>query len=59
MFTMPAGVLFLRLRCFLIPLFPRADDADDADDAVVTVLHESPQISGRIGAEGFDILPPP
>lgn len=57
MFMMPAGVLFfLRLRCFLIPLFPRADDADDA---VATVLHESPQISGRIGAEGFDILPPP
>ena len=53
MFTMPAGVLFLRLRCFLIPLFPRADDA------VATVLHESPQISVRIGAEGFDILPPP
>lgn len=56
MFMVPAGVLFLRLRCFLIPLFPRADDADDA---VATVLHESPQISGRIGAEGFDILPPP
>lgn len=59
MFTMPAGVLFLRLRCFLIPLFPRADDAEDADDAVVTVLHESPQISGRIGAEGCGVLPLP
>lgn len=56
MFTMPAGVLFLRLRCFLIPLFPRADDADDA---VATVLHESPQSSGRIGAEGCGVLPLP
>ena len=53
MFTMPAGVLILRLRRFLIPLFPRAADA------AATVLRESPQISGRIGAEGFDILPPP
>ena len=53
MFTMPAGVLFLRLRCFLIPLFPRAADT------VATVLHESPQISDRTGAEGCGVLPLP
>jgi len=46
----------LRLRRFLIPLFTRAADAADAAAAV---LRESPQISGRIDAEGFGILPQP